>query len=193
MTEEKVFQRLNKFSVPQGFRGRHVVVVQLWWIVQATFFVLSPQFAYSWRASLLRLFGAEVGVGTKIRPSVRITYPWKASIGDYCWIGDRAELYNLTEIKIGKHVCISQDCYLASAGHDLNNISFGYTTGAIVIEDEAWLASGVFVTEDVIIGKGAVAAARSVILNNVDAGIVVAGHPARFVRVRNWSKKCQSR
>lgn len=32
---------------------------------------------------LLRLFGAKIGKNVVIRPSVKITYPWKLTVGDY--------------------------------------------------------------------------------------------------------------
>ncbi len=69
-------QDLAIFRVPPGFRGRSVIVVQLWWIIQSTLFSWSPQVLYGWRAWLLRLFGAKIGHHVLIRPGVRITYPW---------------------------------------------------------------------------------------------------------------------
>lgn len=57
---------------------------------------------------LLRLFGAKIGQNVVIRPSVKITYPWKLTVGDYAWVGDDAVLYTLGEINIGAHAVISQ-------------------------------------------------------------------------------------
>ena len=48
-------QRLDKFELPENFRGKNKFKVQLWWIVQSTFFSMSPQFMYGWRVFLLRL------------------------------------------------------------------------------------------------------------------------------------------
>lgn len=76
-------QDLSGFSVPKGFRGGNAIKVQLWWAVQATIFAWSPQVLYRWRAFLLRLFGAKIGKNVVIRPSVKITYPWKLTLGDY--------------------------------------------------------------------------------------------------------------
>ncbi|MBL4654138.1 MAG: colanic acid biosynthesis acetyltransferase WcaF, partial [Flavobacteriales bacterium] len=87
------YQKLDQFKLPHGFRGRSVLIVQLWWLVQSTLFAMSPQFMYGWRVMLLRLFGAKVGEGVIIRPSVRVTYPWKVKVGHHVWIGDHAELY----------------------------------------------------------------------------------------------------
>ena len=85
-------QDLKGFSVPKGFRGGNGIKVQLWWAVQATLFAWSPQILYRWRAFLLRLFGAKIGKNVVIRPSVKITYPWKLTLGDYAWVGDDAVL-----------------------------------------------------------------------------------------------------
>lgn len=86
-------QDLSGFSVPKGFRGSNAIKVQLWWAVQATIFAWSPQVLYRWRAFLLRLFGAKIGKNVVIRPSVKITYPWKLTLGDYAWVGDEVNLY----------------------------------------------------------------------------------------------------
>ena len=42
-------QLLNTFKLPKNFRGKNAFVVQLWWIVQGTFFRMSPQFMYGYR------------------------------------------------------------------------------------------------------------------------------------------------
>ena len=98
-----MYQNLNSFNQPTDFRGRSAIIVQLWWLVQATLFACSPQFMYGWRIFLLRLFGANIGKNVIIRPTVRVTYPWKLSIGDYAWVGDHAELYTRSEERrVGK-------------------------------------------------------------------------------------------
>jgi putative colanic acid biosynthesis acetyltransferase WcaF len=54
----------------------------------------------------------------KIRPTVRVTYPWKVAIGDYTWIGDDVVIYSLDNVTIGSHSVISQKCYLCTGSHD---------------------------------------------------------------------------
>src|SRR6185312_11758404 len=92
---EASLQELSRFRLPLGFRGRSAAVVQLWWIVQATLFRASPQGLYGFRRGLLRLFGAQIGAKVLVRPTARITYPWRIKIGDHAWIGDYANLYSL--------------------------------------------------------------------------------------------------
>ena len=79
---------------------------------------------FAWRRILLRMFGAKIGRNVLIRPSAKITYPWKVSIGEYSWIGDNAVLYSLGEIEIGNNTVISQRCYLCTASHKYDDSSF---------------------------------------------------------------------
>jgi len=179
------YQKLDQFQLPQGFRGRSGWYVQLWWLVQSTLFAMSPQFMFGWRRFLLRLFGAKVGSGVLIRPSVRVTYPWKVLIGDRSWIGDNVVLYSLGEIEIGSDVVISQKSYLCVATHDHTRPSFDMIEKKITVEDQAWLATDVFVAPGVTIGRGALIGARSSVFSDMPAGMICFGSPARAVRARN--------
>lgn len=177
-------QDLGSFRLPEGFRGRSALVVQFWWIVQGTLFALSPQMLYGWRNALLRLFGARVGTGVIVRPSVRVTYPWKVSIGDRSWIGDNVELYSLGPIEIGADAVVSQRSYLCTGSHDMARPSFDIYAEPIVVEDEAWVCSDVFVHPGVTVARGSVVAARSVLRTNTTPYDIYAGYPARRVGSR---------
>jgi putative colanic acid biosynthesis acetyltransferase WcaF len=178
------YQKLNTFSVPPNFRGRSGAIVQLWWIVEALLFNPSPQILYGWRRFLLRLFGARVGKGVIIRPSVKTTYPWKLSIGDYSWIGDNVVLYSLGEINIGSNAVVSQKSYLCTGSHDFEKKEFDIFAKKINIEDEVWVASDVFIGPGVTIGRGAVVGARSSVFKVLEGGYVYAGSPVRKIKKR---------
>ncbi|PWQ98821.1 colanic acid biosynthesis acetyltransferase WcaF [Leucothrix arctica] len=177
-------QDLSKFKLSSNFRGKSVFHVQFWWLIQSTLFACSPQFMYGWRRYLLRLFGAKIGKGVIIRPSARITYPWKLSIGDYSWIGDHVDLYSLGDIRVGKNAVVSQKSYLCTGSHDYQSDSFDIYQKPIVIEDEAWLATDVYIAPGVTIGKGAVIGARSSVFKDMPAGMICVGSPAVPVKKR---------
>lgn len=177
-------QKINEFKLPENFRGRNVLVVQLWWIFQSVFFRLSPQFMYGWRRFLLRLFGAKIGKKVIIRPTVEITYPWKVKIGDYSWIGDNVSLYSLGEIEIGSNVVISQKSYLCTGSHNYNKSDFPIYAKKIKILDGVWIATDVFIAPGITIGKETVVGARSSVFKNLDDGNVYIGSPALFVKKR---------
>jgi putative colanic acid biosynthesis acetyltransferase WcaF len=178
------YQDLSRFRMPPGFRGRGLVVVQLWRIVQATLFAWSPWAFDGWRCLLLRAFGARVGQNVVIRPSARVTYPWQLSIGDNAWIGEETVLYSFADIAIGANAVISQRSYLCAGGHDYSDPSFAIFGAPIVIGPEAWIATDVFVAPGVTIGHGAVVGARSSVFADLPGGMICLGSPAKPVKPR---------
>lgn len=184
MSPGPIFQDLSRFAVPKDFRGRSGVVLLLWQLVRSTLFAWSPQPFYAWRRWLLRSFGASVGRGVLVRPSARVTYPWKVKIGDHSWIGDRAELYSLGPIFVGRNVVVSQGSYLCAATHDHRHIDFPLLAKGIIVEDEAWIATGCYVAPGVTIGCGTIVAARSVVLHDLPSAVIAAGAPATVRKVR---------
>jgi putative colanic acid biosynthesis acetyltransferase WcaF len=179
--ELRKYQRMDRFEVPAGFRGRSKAYVQLWRLVQCTLFAMSPQAMYGWRSWLLRLFGARIGRKAVIRPSVRIPYPWKLSIGDYCHIGDEVHLYTYGEIDIGDCSVISQRSYICTGSHDYTAPNFDLVAKRIVIESEVWVATDVFVAPGIRIGHGAVVGARSSVFDDIPTCAIAVGTPARVV------------
>lgn len=177
-------QDLNLFRLPPGFRGRPAWFVQLWWLVQSTIFSFSPQFMYGFRRFILRLFGAKIGKNVLIRPSARVTYPWKVSIGDRAWVGDDAVLYSLGEITIGADSVVSQRCYVCAGGHDHLTPGFDIYGKKVDIGKEVWIATDVFVAPGVKIGDGAVIGARSSVFSAIPPYMLCYGNPAKPVRKR---------
>lgn len=175
---QQVYQRLQDYRVPHGFRGRSAAFVQLWWICQSTLFALSPQPLYAWRNWLLRLFGAKIGKNTIVRPSVKVTYPWKLTVGEHCQIGDNVVLYSLGPIEIGDCVVISQRTYVCTGAHDHNSPTFDIFARPIAIESEVWLATDVFIGPGVRVGRGAVVGVRSTVLKDVPSATISVGSPA---------------
>ncbi len=177
-------QDLKSFRTPNGFRGRSKFTVQLWWIVQATLFRASPQALYGWRRFLLRRFGAQIGKGVILRPTVQITYPWKVKIGDYSWIGDEVVLYSLGEIEIGSHAVISQRSYICTGTHDYSSKDFIIYAEKITIGSKCWLATDVYVAPSITIGEYTVVGARSSVFKNLPSGKICIGSPAKPIKDR---------
>lgn len=178
------YQHLDTFKLPPGFRGRPGWYVQLWWIVEALLFAPSPQFMYGWRRWLLRRFGASVGEGVILRPTVRTQFPWKVSLGDHAWIGDDVVLYSLGPIDVGAHAVVSQRSYLCTGSHDPEQLDFPIYYQPIVIGEGCWIATDVYVGPGVTIGDGTIVGARSSVHRSLPGGKVCLGNPARVIRDR---------
>jgi len=148
------------------------------WNLVSPLFRWSPRPCWCWRNFLLRLFGAEVGKGVHIDPSVRIFIPWNLKIGDWSSVGFDALLYNLGPLVIGQKVTVSQRAHLCGGTHDYRSPAMDLIKTPITLGDGAWVCADAFIGPGVKVGQGAVVGARAVVMKDVEAGHIVAGNPA---------------
>lgn len=155
-----------------------------WYFVNVLFFI-NPLFPFSGvKRMLLRLFGAQIGRGVVIKPSVNIKYPWKLNIGDYSWIGEKVWIDNLAEIKIGANTCISQGAMLLTGNHDYSKSAFDLIVKPITLEEGVWIGAQALVCPGVYCKSHAVLSAKSVATKDLDAFTIYQGNPAIAVRER---------
>lgn len=183
--DAKPYFDLSQYQQPNFDRGRPQWFIFLWWLIEGIVFPLTPHNFYGVRRGLLKLFGAKVGQGVVIRPSARILFPWKVAIGDYSWIGDNVYLYSLNEINIGCHSVISQNSYLCTGSHDINDVHFSLMTAPIAIGNGVWVASDCFIAPGVKIGANTVIGARSTVLKNIPHEVIAWGSPCQVRQKRS--------
>lgn len=176
---------LSRFDNSRTFdAGAGVLKRTVWFFVNAIIFQ-NPAFPFrSPKPALLRLFGATVGKGVVIHPSVNIKFPWKLSIGDHSWIGQRAWLDNLDRLAIGSNVVISQGAMIIQGSHDYKKVDYPTYTKPVVLEDGSWVGAGAIVTLGVTLRSHAVLAAGSVATKDLEAYTIYQGNPAVAVRER---------
>lgn len=133
---------------------------------------------------LLRRFGAKIGCHVRIKPGVFVKFPWRLTVGDYVWIGERAWLDNLAPINLASHVCISQDVYLCTGNHSWSDPNFGLRTAPIEIQTGSWIAARAVVGPGVTVGKGAVLTLASVTGRSLEPMTIYAGNPAQPIKIR---------
>ena len=154
------------------------------------FFLGQPLLRAAWipsssmRVTLLRLFGARIGRGVVIKPSVDVKYPWHLVVGDDCWIGEHVWIDNLTTVRIGSNVCVSQGAYFCTGNHDWSDPHFGLMISPIQLGDGAWAGAKCFLTPGATLGQGAIAAAGAVVSGTIPDFEIHAGNPASFVKMR---------
>ena len=170
--------RLDRFDNRKFCRGRPHWIEALW-IVVSVLTVRSWLPGSRMRVSLLRLFGAKIGSGVVIKPSVMVKFPWNLEIGDHVWIGERVWIDNLAEVRIGSHSCISQGAYLCTGSHDWTRQSFDLVTRAINVEDQCWVGAMARLAPGSCMGQGAVLSLGSVGTGALDAWSIHRGNPAR--------------
>jgi putative colanic acid biosynthesis acetyltransferase WcaF len=163
--------------------ARGPLVEALWFVAEAGIInnKLVPFSAL--RVALLRLFGAQIGVGCRFVHPIRVKAPWNLVVGDHCWFGVNAWLYNQAPIRIGSHVCISQGTFLTTGSHAMST-TMCLRVAPIVIEDGVWITANCVVQMGVTIGRSAVVTPLSVVHRSLEAEGVYGGNPCRFIRNR---------
>ena len=178
-------QRLDRYRTPPGWHpGAPKVFHALWFCIGAPLLRASWLPGSFWRVLLLRSFGARIGGLCRIKPGLRVKFPWRLNVGEACWLGEDAWLDNLAPICIGDRVCVSQGVYLCTGNHDFNSPDFDLRLGPITIGSDAWIAAYAVVAPGTDVGSGAVVGLGAVVSGSVQEGSIVRGNPALVVGQR---------
>jgi maltose O-acetyltransferase len=115
------------------------------------------------------------------------------SIGEWCYVGIRTEIWSMNSITIGNRVLIAHDVnihdgsahsfdvserhqhfrHIMEKGHPRHSEELpGVSSAPIVIEDDAWISFGVTILQGVRIGAGSIIAAGSMVTKDVPPGML---------------------
>ncbi len=136
-------------------------------------------------APLIRRWGHEIGDYSYGHPKVRFSETGaKLRMGRYCSVADKVEI-----LLGGNHRLDWATTYpftalpgLWPSAKDLEGSHA--SKGDVTIGHDVWLGSACMILSGVTIGHGAVIGARAVVAKDVPPYGIVAGNPARLVRVR---------
>ena len=112
----------------------------------------------------------------------------KASLGDYSGIGINARING--ECKIGTHVMMGTDVVIITRNHafdrtDIPMMEQGFENERPVeIGNDVWIGDRVIILPGVTVGDGSILAAGAVVTHDVPAYAVVAGVPAKIIKMR---------
>jgi acetyltransferase-like isoleucine patch superfamily enzyme len=106
-----------------------------------------------------------------------------SSVGDYSFIGCAGG------VTIGNRVLMGQRVSFHSQNHRFDDPARpirdqGVTSKRIIVGDDCWLGAGSIILSGVEIGPGSVVAAGSVVNRSFGPNSVLAGVPARLIRLR---------
>jgi acetyltransferase-like isoleucine patch superfamily enzyme len=112
-------------------------------------------------------------------------------IGDYFSLGVNSQIdaENGGFIQIGISVLIGSNVVLRACNHrfeaKMNVRDQGHIPGTIIIGDDVWIGSNSIILPGVCIESHSIIGAGSVVTKNVAAFTVVAGNPARVIKIRS--------
>lgn len=141
------------------------------------------------RMSYWRLRLAHLGAGALIYPRAAIYSPRFVRIGCNVSINDFVHIRGAGGVEIGNDTLIAPHVVITSQSHDIGALSSGLlyrqtqVAELIQIGSNVWIGAGAIILPGVIIGDGAVVAAGALVSANVPAATLVAGVPARVLRV----------
>lgn len=175
----------SAYSSPWSMRAR--LAMGVWAIVNAGPFRFSPKPFNALRLWLLRCFGARIWGKPFVSQSARIRVPWNLELHDRACIGERADVYNLGWVSIGREATVAQECLLCGGTHDFDSPRRELLVGDIIIGAEAFVGTRACVLPGIAIGEGAIVGACAVVTKDVAPWTVNAGNPCRALshRTRN--------
>lgn len=113
-------------------------------------------------------------------------------IGNGCQIGDGNHITAINSIRIGNNLLTGSNVLISDNSHgesivDMLNISPKdrplFSKGKVVIGDNVWLCNNVCILSNVSIGNGVIVAANSVVTHDIPDNCVVAGIPAKIIKM----------
>lgn len=141
--------------------------------------------SYSVRKFILtKLYRAKVGK-SNIHIGVRFFSPWKLVVGDNSNIQMCSFLDCRGGIVIGNNVDITIGAKVLTQYHDIDSPLYETITKPVVIEDYCIVSSFSTILPGVVLSKGAVLGASSVLTKSTLPYSLYVGAPAEFRRARN--------
>ncbi len=142
------------------------------------------------KSLFLKLNGARVGKRVIFYPGVWIAPGRNLIIGNDVDLALNVLIETTGGVTIGDRALIGYGAKIFSSNHRIppnheNIFGAGHSDRAVVIGKDAWLGANVIVLPGRTIGDGAVVGAGSVVTKDVPAFTIVAGNPAKVVRVRD--------
>lgn len=137
----------------------------------------------------LNLAGAKIGKGVVIYPGVWIAPGRNLIVEDDVDISKDVLITTSGGVFIGERALIGYRTQILSANHTIPKVGERFPVSGdlyspVRIGRDVWIGGNCVITPGVTIGEGAVVGAGSVVTKDVAANSIVAGVPARLIRMR---------
>jgi acetyltransferase-like isoleucine patch superfamily enzyme len=134
--------------------------------------------------------GITIGNGVFIgRNSILSCKNGDIELADGANVGFNCELFSASRVSVGRDTLLAAYCYLIGGDHDFSDVSRpvidqGRKSEGVTVGAGAWLGAGAKLLDGVCVGDGAVIGAGAVVRNDVPAGAIAVGMPAKVVGQR---------
>ena len=141
------------------------------------------------RKFVFRNIFSKFGKSSMIDYRCYFRYTSKIIIGENVTINRGCRMFasfhnKCSKIIIGNNVAIAPEVTFFSAGHDYQDLKLPDNGESIIVGDYVWICGNATILQGVKIGEGAIVAAGSVVVKDVEPYTVVAGNPAKYLKNR---------
>lgn len=125
-----------------------------------------------------------IGNSCVISEDCYLTGSHNLSIGDTSYLGKKVRINASRDVVIGRDVGLGEGSVIWTHGY-FPPADEGYpiTYKPVVIKDKAWVSTSIIILPGVTIGEQSIIGAGSVVTKSVPDGVIVAGNPAREVKM----------
>jgi acetyltransferase-like isoleucine patch superfamily enzyme len=109
------------------------------------------------------------------------------SIGDNSVINRNCLIDNRKNIIIGSNVSIAEGVKIFTMGHDVDDVEFALKGTPVIIGNYVCIFAYSMLMPGVVLGDGVVVYPGSIVTHDFECLSVIAGIPAKFLRLRNCS------
>lgn len=179
--ELRGFLKRNGFKAMLAYALEVYLGALLSWLPGVEGFVL--------RSWLYRALCADCGHRLYVYRNVQIFFSSRIRFGERVAINSGCYLDGRGGLTIGDGVMIGPNCVLVTFEHGYEIIDEpmwrqSLKLAPIIIDDNVWIGANALIKAGVRIGAGAIIGAGSVVTSDVDTNAIVAGNPAKLVKVR---------
>jgi len=111
-------------------------------------------------------------------------------LGARTTIGSNSMIVSMAGVEFGEAVLVAGNCYFTAGAYRVDDLSVpvmdqaAYSKGPIRLGDRSWVGTGAIILDGVTVGPGAIIGAGAVVTKDVPANAIVAGVPAKIIRMR---------
>ncbi|WP_122089441.1 sugar O-acetyltransferase [Halalkalicoccus subterraneus] len=133
---------------------------------------------------LEELFDSVEGDAT-VEPPVHCDYGSNISVGEDFYANFDCVILDVCRVEFGDNCLLGPGIHVYTATHPLaaEGRAAGIESGEpVTVGDDVWIGGRAVLNPGVTVGEGAVIASGAVVTEDVPAGVVVGGNPARVLR-----------
>ncbi|MBB5192471.1 acetyltransferase-like isoleucine patch superfamily enzyme [Silvimonas terrae] len=142
------------------------------------------------RAIALKAFAQRCGGFAWLQQRATFVHMDRITFGKNFGVNTGAYINGVGGIEFGDYVLIGNNVTISSGMHPIDNVNIPVFSRPavpkkIVIEDDVWIGAGAIIMPGVRLRKGTIIGANAVVTGDTEEYAVMAGAPARLLRLRN--------